>query len=294
MFRNLSLDALGISGRQSELIEWTLSYGFKGLDLDLTEFGRQVETQGIEKAKRLIVSARLKLGSFQLPVDWQSDEETFRRDLDKLTPLAEMAAALGCHRARTTVEPAGYIRPYHENFELCRRRCREIGEVLAPTGVRLGLGFRALAKDRLDRAFQFIHTFDALTMLVKMIGSENVGLVLDVWQWHVSGATQEQIQTVPAKDVVAVYLSDATTVAGRDDVEESTRVLPGENGTIDAAAILASLAAGGYDGPITPNPHPHRFADLAREQIIKQTSQALDKVWQAAGLSKSGKLGVTT
>jgi sugar phosphate isomerase/epimerase len=292
MFRNLSLDGLGVSGRQSELIEWTLSYGFKGFDLDLREFKRQVDSSGLERTQRLISGARLKFGTFELPVNWQGDEETFKSDLAALPPLAELAAALGCPRARTTIEPAGDIRPYHENFELCRRRCAELASVLAPHKIRLGLGFVAPAAARRDRAFQFVHTFDALTTLARTAGAANVGIVLDVWHWHVAGGTLEQLQALAAKDIVAVNLSDATTMAGDDSASESTRVLPGENGTIDAPAILAHLASVGYDGPVTPTPHRSRFTGMKREDIVKLTAQAMDKVWQGAGVSKSGKLGV--
>jgi sugar phosphate isomerase/epimerase len=81
-------------------------------------------------------------------------------------------------------------------------------------------------------------------------------------------------------------------MAGDDSASESTRVLPGENGTIDAPAILAHLASVGYDGPVTPTPHRSRFTGMKREDIVKLTAQAMDKVWQGAGVSKSGKLGV--
>src|SRR6266478_2947281 len=81
MFKNLSLDDLGVSGRQSERIELTLSNGFRGFNLDLVEFQQQVERHGLPHARRLIDSARLKPGSFKLPVEWQGSEETFNRDL---------------------------------------------------------------------------------------------------------------------------------------------------------------------------------------------------------------------
>ena len=40
MFKNLSPRALALSGSQSELIESALSFGFRGLDLDLMELCR--------------------------------------------------------------------------------------------------------------------------------------------------------------------------------------------------------------------------------------------------------------
>jgi hypothetical protein len=39
MYKNLNTAALGITGRQSELIELALTYGFRGLDLDMVTRG---------------------------------------------------------------------------------------------------------------------------------------------------------------------------------------------------------------------------------------------------------------
>ncbi len=57
MFRNLSPQALGISGRQSEIIELSLSYGFKGIDVDMVDFQQTVKASNLAHARRLIDSA---------------------------------------------------------------------------------------------------------------------------------------------------------------------------------------------------------------------------------------------
>ena len=57
MYKNLNAQALGISGQDSELIELALSYGFKGLSLNLVDFAEQVASQGMARASRLLVSA---------------------------------------------------------------------------------------------------------------------------------------------------------------------------------------------------------------------------------------------
>ena len=95
MFKNLSPADLGVSGRESEIIELALSHGFKGLDLGLVEFAEQVATQGFAKASRLIESARLKQGSFPLPVRWQ-DSSTFPPI--KLTPFDIRSGFWGARR----------------------------------------------------------------------------------------------------------------------------------------------------------------------------------------------------
>ena len=290
MFGNLNFDDLGVAGRQSELIELTLSHGFKGFDLDLEDFGWQIEQHGLEYVQRLLASAKLKLGSFRLSVDFGGDEEAFRRDLAELPKRAQTAAAMGCTRCRAKVEPGGDMRPYHENFELCRSRLGKIGEVLADAGVSVGLGIAAPAKHRRDCVYQFIHTVEALLALVANVGADNVGVSLDAWQWHVGGGTLEQIRSLPADKVVAVALADAGSDAGDDQVEEETRLLPGETGKIDSAAILTALAEMGYKGPVTPKPHRARFEGMGREEIVKLAGDALDAVWQSAGLTPGGKL----
>src|SRR5580704_16438939 len=122
MFKNLNLAALGISGRQSEIIELTLSHGFKGLDLDLVEFGNQVKASGLAHARRLIDSARLKIGSVRFALDWDCDNAAFDAQLEKLTPDVQLAQQIGSTRAVTDIDPASDLRPLHENFDLHRRR----------------------------------------------------------------------------------------------------------------------------------------------------------------------------
>ena len=167
MFKNLSPETLGFSGRQSEIIELALSYGFKGLDLEIVDFAREVATQGFAKASRLITSARLKPGSFVLPVCWQHDDLAYQEDLKRLDELAAVAQQLGCTRATTLVEAASDERPYHENFEFHRRRLAELAAALTKHDIRLGVGFLAPKRCREDRAFQFMQTADELLLLVR-------------------------------------------------------------------------------------------------------------------------------
>jgi sugar phosphate isomerase/epimerase len=289
MFKNLSAEALGIAGRQSELIELALSHGFKGLDLDLVEFAEQVDAHGFDKASRLIVSARLKLGSFKLPVAWSEDTAETRDQMARLAPLAEIASRLGCTRATTLVEPGNDSRVYHENFEFHRRRIGEIAAVLAPWKIRLGLSVLAPHACRAGRAFQFIQTFDELLLLVRNIGAPNVGVVFDSWHWHVGGGKPEQLATLKNDQIVAVSLADGATAATAADAQLSQRRLPGDGGTVDAAAILSALAKLNYDGPVTPAPDRSQFAGLGRDAIVKQAGAALDRAWKAANIGAVGR-----
>lgn len=293
MFKNLSPGVLGVSGRESEIIELALSHGFKGLDLGLVEFAEQVATQGFAKASRLIESARLKQGSFPLPVRWQEDSPQYQTDLEGLSTLADVAQRIGCCRATITIDP-GSDRVYHENFEFHRHRLAELADLLAGHEIRLGIGFLAPTACRKDRAYPFVRTAEEVLLLLRTIGSSNVGLVLDTWHWHLGGGTVEQLRAMAADKIVAVWLSDAEPGLSADEAQPSARRLPGEGGAIDNAAVLTTLAQLRYDGPVTPVADKSQFAGRSRDEIVKTAGAAFDQVWKAAGLNRAGRLATVS
>jgi len=290
MFRNLSPKTLGVSGRQSEIIELSLSFGFKGIDVDLIDFQQAVKTYGMAHARRLIDSARLKLGTFRLPLVWDEDDEVYKQGLSALDELTALAAEIGLKRAVTAIAPANDLRPYHENFEFHRRRLAEIGQQLAARQIKLGLEFHSSAALRKDRAFQFIHTFDALATLVGMIRTANVGVVADLYELHVTGMSFDEVRKLGNEKIIAVILSDAPADKPAADCEDGDRLMPGESGTIDATPILAGLAEIGYDGPITPSVAAAHTKGMKRDQIVKLAGERLTQAWNAAGLNAAGKL----
>src|SRR5262245_18626189 len=121
MYKSLNPQVLGIAGRQSEIIELALTYGFRGIECDIQEFARRVQVQGLDKAKRFPESAHLRMSGFELPMRWRGDESIFQAELEKLDAIAGNAAAAGAIACHTIVMPATDMFPYHENFELHRK-----------------------------------------------------------------------------------------------------------------------------------------------------------------------------
>lgn len=294
MFRCLCANSLGISCGQSELIELALSFGFKGIELEIVDFADQVKTHGMPKARRLLDSAKLKFGGFHLPIELEADDDVYRDRLQKLPDWANVAAEMNCKRALVWVQPASDLRPFHQNFEFHRGRLTEIARLLEASGIRLGLGFHAAGDLRQGKAFEFIRGLDPLLMLVSVLGTRNVGVVLDLWDLHASGGSIEAIRKLSAEKIVSVRLADAAPDAAAGGWPSTSRVLPGETGQIDAAAALVVLAELGYDGPVIPVPHQKRLAGMRRDAIVKLAGEKLDQVWKAAGLNPAGKLAAST
>jgi sugar phosphate isomerase/epimerase len=289
MYKNLNAAALGVSGRQSELIELALTYGFAGFDLDLPSFCKQVELRGLDHARRYLDSAHLKIGVYELPVRWDGDEGVFQEDLEKLPALAETAAAVGAKACYTTVMPACDDRPYHENFEFHRQRLGAIAEKLAPMETRLGLAFLAPSCFREGKQYGFIATPDALVTLMKTIVGDNLGLLIDLWHWRLAAGSLDAIRELGPQQVVMVRVADLPKDVEMDAVTDEHRLLPGTTGLVDTAASISLLAEIGYRGPVTPFPSPTQTTGETRDRIVQRAASALDTAIQAAGLEVPGR-----
>ena len=288
MFKNLSLEALGVCGTQNETIELALSHGFRGIDLDIKDFSQQAAERGLPHARRLLDSAKLKIGGFALPVDWLA-EDAGKADMARLPELAKLAADLGCTRALAQIAPGSDELPFHQNFELHRKRFADIATVLEPFGIRLGVGFNATPEAGAGKHYQFIQKFDQVLMLLGLVGKRNVGVLLDIWHLHVVGNGISDLAKLSKDQIVAVRVADFPPDIGRENASETNRLLPGETGVIDIPAWLTWLADLGYDGPVTPYPDKSYFQNVRRDEIGKRVGQATDRVWKAAGLSATGK-----
>ena len=283
MFRNLSTFGLPLSGRPSELIELALSFGFDGMDIDILDLQKQAEVYGLEHARRLMVSARLKSGSFQLPVRLDGAEADFEADIAELPARLELAAGAECPRAVATIAPGSDEHSFKDFFELHRTRLHTIGDLLAPHGIKLGLNIRPEAGARAELAMPFIHTFEGLVGLVA-VSHPQIGAVADAWAMHVTGEPVDLIGKLPAGRLVEVRLSDAPRSVEPSALTAAERLMPGETGVIPAAAVLAAAQAAGFDGPVTPWADRSTLAGRGREKIVRLAGDRMEQAWKDAGL----------
>ncbi len=286
MHKSLNPQVLGITGRQSEIIELALTYGFRGIECDILEFAKRVQVQGLDRAKRFLASAHLRMSGFELPMRWRGDESTFQSELEKLEPLAAYAAAAGAKACHTTIMPATDMFPYHENFELHRKRLAGIADALAKHGIRLGVSFLTAPSHRIDKSFQFIYEADALITLIKSVSSNNLGLVLDTWNWHFGGGSANQLRALTADRIVAVRIADAPVDASPESIREEQRTLPQETDVVQNAAMMTLLSEIGFKGPVSVDPHPSSLTGMNRETVVQKISASLDELFKAAGIAR--------
>jgi sugar phosphate isomerase/epimerase len=276
MFKNLSPSAIGVFGRQTELLEIALTHRFKGLEIDITELTKRAQTSNVAQACRYMRSAPVKIGGFELPIRWTGDAQDFQAELTQVPLLLEVSANISADRCTTTIRPTCDQRPFHENFKFHVERLQQIADALAPGNLKLGLTLLAAPAERADGGFEFIHQVDPLLQLLNSVQRDNVGLAFDAWSWFVGGGDLDKLRTLRGEQIVSVRLADIPADADLSSITADQRLMPGEGGVIDSAALISALDDLGYDGPVALAPNPAQFKGQTRESIISKASAALD------------------
>lgn len=276
MYKNLNPSAIGVFGRQTELLEIALTHRFKGMDIDITELTKRALTTNAAQACRYMRSAPVKIGGFELPIRWAGDAKEFQAELAQVPLLLEVAANISADRCWTTIRPTCDQRPFHDNFKFHIERLQQVADALAPGNIKLGLMLLAAPADRADGGFEFIHQVDPLLTLLSSVQRDNVGIAFDAWSWTVGGGDLEKLRTLRGEQIITVRLADIPADADVAAITAEQRVMPGEGGLIDSAAIVTVLDELGFDGPVALAPNPVQFKGQTRESIISKASAALD------------------
>ncbi len=285
MYKNFSPSGLGITGRQSELIELALTYGFRGMDIDMSEMRRRASRSSSVEAFKYLKATDLSIGSFRSEIDLEADEEGFKTQLANLHPVADLAAQWKVKHGLVWLPAATNVSSYPEFFDLTRNRLTQVAEVLAPRKLRLGIGFRAGTELLADKQFPFIRNAEGLIALVKSIAAENAGYIVDSWDWLVSGSTIEQLNEVNTKKIVTARLGSVLSGVAIADATTGDRVLPEVVGPLNHVAFVKKLKQLGYDGPIGPSAGNTQYKGETREYIVSNGQELIDEILTQAGIN---------
>ena len=279
MFKNLSPGAIGITNvTLDETIELALRHGFAGIDAPLDEIAQLSDPQ---EAGRKVSGAGLVWGSFGLPVDFSGDEQVWRDGLDRLPGLADIARQIGCTRTSTVIIPASDELDYDANRAFHAERLRPVADVLHDHGIGFGIEFIGPGTLRAGRRFDFVHDVDGILALCDVIGTPNMGVLLDGWHWYTARATALDITQRMAGKVVVVHVSDAPADRDIDEQIDTDRALPCATGVIDAKTFMRCLAQINYDGPVSAEPFMS-FDGMDAGEVAAAVSLSMDKIMAMA------------
>ncbi len=243
----VSLHGALLTGRK---VDWpdfarlAAKIGYGGADLNLAA----AMTEGLAPTRALLAELKIKPAVCALPVAaTRGDDAAFQESMKGLDEAAKFAAAVGCPRM-TLVVPPGSPVPKSEQHKMLKDRLTQVSEVLAKSGVRLGLEFLGSLPLRAKAPYVFIYRMDEMLEFAKECGP-NIGLLLDSWHWYHAGATVADILAAGKSRVVTVHVSDAAQTPP-EQVQENQRLMPGE-GVIDFVGFFQALRKIGYEDGVS-------------------------------------------
>lgn len=276
MYKTLAPDCIGHRVGLEESAPLAEKYGFDGIWFNIERDAQMP----VEKTKEILERYHLKAAGFGLPVEYRKDEETYRKDMEKLEEYVQYAAACGIHRCITWIIPASDELTYEENFNLHRERLGAAAEILKKYDISLGLEFLGPPKLRAGKKYEFIHTLDQMLELCRAIGTGNMGILMDVWHWDMAGQTFEDFAKFPDESwVVCAHIMDAPAGIPREEQEDVVRALPGSTGVLRIGEFFEGLKNMGYTGPVLAEPFVKELGEMEFEKAVAVVSEAIDKVW---------------
>jgi sugar phosphate isomerase/epimerase len=245
MYVSLNGSLTGGKVQWPEFVRLAAKVGYGGVDVNL---GAAMK-DGVGPTRALLAETKMQPAYANLPVTFTRDDETFRKGMGGLDDAAKFVAAIGCRKMVAVLPPASDT-PKEEYRKLMKARLAQAGKVLAGSDVRLGLEFLGPQHFRTGRQ-EFIWRMPDTLAFAKELGP-NIGILLDVWHWHLAGATAADIVAAGNSRIVTVHVSDCKDIPPAE-VRDNQRLLPGE-GVIDYVSFFDALKKIGYTGAVSPEP----------------------------------------
>jgi sugar phosphate isomerase/epimerase len=261
--------------------------GYGGVDWD---FG-PAKTAGLEATKALFSEVNIKPTICNLPMarplPFGGETAAFQEALKTLADDAAFVSAVGCKKMMVVLSATAPTAK-DEYRKVVVERMSAVSEVLQKANLRLGMEFlgplymrQGPGRDGQPRT-PFIWTLPETVALAKDCGP-NMGAVLDVWHWHHSGGTIQDILAAGGDRIIHVHLSDAKP-APPEDVRDNQRFMPGE-GSIDLVAFLQALKKIGYADGVSPEPLGRIPAEMSAEDGAKLGLDTTLAVMKKAGVA---------
>lgn len=272
---SLKADALGLySAGPQETLDAAINIGYEALSVP----AQWLEGMTMDQKKAYAAKARdngISWGANGLPIEFRKSEEQFEKELAALPMHAKNLADIGVDRIGTWLISSSDEHTYNENMRFHADRLRKAAEILKDNGIRLGLEYLGTTAVRQQGRFAWLSSGRELKELIELIGTGNVGVVLDSYHWYTARETKEDLHIWKNEDIVAVDLNDANDQLQLDQQTDVARELPGATGVIDLKTFITSLQEIGYDGPLRAEPFSKTLNMMEPEMAMRATYRAM-------------------
>jgi sugar phosphate isomerase/epimerase len=260
----------GVGGIDKAKLAAKVGYG--GVDWD---FG-PMKTAGVDATKALFAELKIQPTIANLPMarplPFGGEQAAFQQALTQLADDAAFSAAIGCHKMMVVLPATSPI---------------AISDVLQKSKLRLGIEFLGVQQFRMGREgapppIPFIWNLPEAAALARDSGP-NIGVILDVWHWHHSGSTIDDIVAAGKDRIVHVHVSDAKAQPP-EEVRDNQRLMPGE-GVINLVGFFQTLKKIGYAGGVSPEPLGRVPQEMSPEEGAKLALDTTVAVMKKAGVA---------
>ncbi|MEL7497499.1 MAG: TIM barrel protein [Planctomycetota bacterium] len=278
MYKILNTRGLGVGGKQNELIELALTFGFKGVEVDMMDLVGRHDAMGKEFAIQFLQSAKIDMGSFKLPVDLGGTNEAYGVSIAKIDTILDLASTLNSKTCYVEITPNNENFSFQECFETHQTRLQELAERFAAHNINIGLSLQASSAEPPEGTFKFIQTAEELLTLSKAISQTNVGVCVDAWEWVLGGGTIDQLKSAGFGEVVKeIRLADISEGADRENIKSSDRTtLPGDQAGSFSFQLVQLALENEADIPVSAATDLSTYAGAPRDSIVKAISANLD------------------
>ncbi|MFB3886368.1 MAG: sugar phosphate isomerase/epimerase family protein [Thermodesulfobacteriota bacterium] len=120
-----------------------------------------------------------------------------------------------------------------------------------------------------------VSTLEQDFKIVKGVGRENIGLVLDTFHFYAGGSEIQSIKNVDKEKIFILHINDAENLP-RERLQDSHRLFPGE-GIIPLKEIFSKLKEIHYDGPVSIEMFRPEYWMRPPEEVARKGMEALRK-----------------
>lgn len=283
VFTTLSAEDLALDVPFEEAAALAGEAGFDAVDLPMEELVDPDNRSEASSVEATLAGAGVCAGGWWLPVEFREDRDTYAAGLELLARAAALAERVGARWCNTWMWPFSDELDYLANRRLHLERLKPVATMLGERGLVLGIEFVGPKTMRTGHRYEFISTMAETLELIDDIGEDNVGLVLDCWQWYTSHGTADDLAGLKREQVTYVHLNDAPAGLEVDQQIDDQRRLPGATGVIDIKNFLGALAAMSFAGPVALEPYDAELNALEPHARVRKAKASLDATLAGAG-----------
>jgi 2-keto-myo-inositol isomerase len=262
------------AGYRNSLEGWARA-GIRNVEPSAPVLDAYLKTETLASAKRILTDNGLHIvaGAAGVIGLWEPNPG-FARNLDTFRRRCEQFAELGAPLVYSPcVTTAAFTL---DDYQRCLDNIRQTAEVAHHFGLKVAAEF--------VRNSTFLASLPTALRLCRKAAHPAFGILFDCYHFWSGPSKLEDLNEVQPGEIIHAHLNDTPDLP-RELLDLQTRVIPGD-GVAPLANILRTLAARGYDGPISVELFLPRYQEADPFELAKEIKAKSEAVLPRTNSSK--------